>query len=100
MPQRIQRADTATAGRFPLRPGQPLIHRQRNGAWGYTCYCLHHTRPGRTVVWCASYNCDDWAHAVRQALDHVAHDHRTDAHREIDALEAAYALPAAERTHP
>ncbi|MFC9891528.1 hypothetical protein [Streptomyces pilosus] len=98
MTRRLRHADTATAGRFPLRPGKPLVHRQRNGAWGYTCHCAGHNR--RTVSWCASYNCNDWAHALWLALDHVAHHHKTYADHEIESLEAAYALPAAERTHP
>lgn len=100
MTRRLRHAHTAPAGRFPLRPGKPLVHRQRNGAWGFTCYCAGHTRPGRTVSWCASYNCTDWAHALWLAIDHATHDHKTAAEYEIEALETAYALPASERTRP
>lgn len=98
MTRRLRHADTATAGRFPLRPGKPLVHRGRNDTWGFTCYCLSHTRPDRTVSWTARYNCADWAGALREAHDHIAYEHKTAAHFEVEALEAAYALPAAERT--
>lgn len=98
MTQRLKHADTAAAGRFPLRPGRPLVHRRRNGAWGYTCYCLNHARPDRKVYWTAGHNCDDWQHALRAAHDHLTYGHKTPAHYETEALEAAYNLPAAERT--
>jgi hypothetical protein len=98
--QRLKYADTAAAARFPLRPGKPLVHRRQNGAWGFTCYCLSHAQAHRKVLWFATHNCDDWAHAMRSALDHVAHEHKTAADYEIEALEAAYSLPDAERTSP
>lgn len=91
-----------SAGRFPLRPGKPLVHRRQNGAWGFTCYCAGHNRPNleAKATACARRNCDDWEHALREAQDHVAWYHKAPADYEVEALEAAYALPATERTSP
>lgn len=100
MPDRLRYADTAAAGRLPLRPGKPLVHRRQNGAWGYTCHCLGHAIPTRNVYWTAAHNRDDWAHALRAASDHVTYEHKTAAHYEIEALETAFSLPSAERTRP
>lgn len=102
MPQRPKYADTAAAGRFPLRPGKPLVHRRQNGAWGFTCYCVDHHRPDlkAKATMQAHYNCDSWKHALREAVNHVAWCHKTRAQYEVEALEAAYALPAPERTRP
>lgn len=86
--------------RFPLRPGKPLVFRRPNGAWGYACICAGHNSPRReskpTSV--DRHNCNTWAQAVREALDHVALYHKTPADRETEELEALYALPATERT--
>ena len=100
MTRRLKYADTAAAGRFPLQPGKPLVHRRSNGAWGFTCYCVGHAHPARKVYWTAAHNCAGWRDALRAALDHITHEHKTAAHYEIEALEAAYALPDAERTRP
>ncbi|GAA3807594.1 hypothetical protein ACFQ0G_53915 [Streptomyces chiangmaiensis] len=102
MTARLKYADTASAGRFPLRPGKPLIHRRSNGAWGYSCVCAGHNHPRlkAKATGSARHNCDDWAHALREALEHIAWYHKTPAHYEIEALEAAYALPAVERSSP
>jgi hypothetical protein len=97
MTRRLKFADTAAAGRFPLRPGKPLVHRRRNGAWGFTCVCKGHHRD-RAAGGRARHNCESWAQAYREAVDHVTHEHKTVAEYEVEALEAAYALPAAERT--
>lgn len=97
MTNRLKYADTAAAGRFPLRPGKPLIHQRQNGGWGFTCHCIGHARPGLKLAWTARHNCTDWRDALRAALDHVAHGHKTAAQYEIEALKAAYALPAPER---
>jgi len=99
---RLRHAVTAAAGRFPLRPGKPLVHQHANGAWGFTCYCIGHHRTdvrAKTTMH-ARYNCDSWEHALREATDHVAWYHKTRAQYETEALEAAYNLPAAERTSP
>jgi hypothetical protein len=99
---RLKYAETTSAGRFPLRPGRPLIHRRDNGAWGFTCYCIGHHRPDlrAKATMQAYHNCDNWAHALREALSHVAWCHKTPAQYEIEALEAAYTLPAIQRTRP
>lgn len=102
MTVRLAHADTAAAGRFPLRPGKPLVHRQRNGAWGFTCYCVGHHRTDlkAKATMHARYNCDSWKHALREAVNHVAWRHKTQADYDIEALEATYALPTAQRTCP
>ncbi|TXS50148.1 hypothetical protein [Streptomyces sp. t39] len=97
MTRRARYADTASAGRFPLRPGRPLIHRRRNGAWGWTCDCLTHARAGNACR-VATHNRQDWADALRDALNHLRHAHKTRGQYETEALEALYALPAAERS--
>ncbi|QGZ53324.1 hypothetical protein GPZ77_34405 (plasmid) [Streptomyces sp. QHH-9511] len=91
---RAQYGDTAAPGRFPLRPGKPLVHRRRNGAWGFTCQCVGHHR--RTVQYTARHNTEGWAQAFREAVDHVTHEHKTPTQYETEALEALYALPAAD----
>lgn len=96
MTRRAQYADTAALGRFPLRPGKPLVHRRQNGAWGFSCDCLHHTRPGHgTPHGTHLHNCASWADALRKAHAHIRHWHKTPAQYETEALEALYALPAA-----
>ncbi|MCF0086683.1 MULTISPECIES: hypothetical protein [unclassified Streptomyces] len=102
MPRRLRYADAATAGRFPLQPGKPLVHRRSNGAWGFTCYCVGHHRPDLRAksVMQARYNCPNWQEAFREAVQHVAWCHKTAEQYEIEALEAAYALPTAGRTRP
>lgn len=101
MTNRLKYAD-ASAGRFPLRPGKPLVHRRQNGAWGFTCDCIGHNRPDRKTkpMFSARHNCDDWAQALREAREHVAWYHKTPAQYEVEALEAAYALPALENKEP
>jgi hypothetical protein len=94
---RAKYGDTASQGRFPLRPGKPLVHRRLNGAWGYTCICIGHTR-GPHPAGSSRHNCDSWRHALREALDHIAYWHKTPAQYETEALETLYALPAAERS--
>ena len=100
MTARLKYAHTAAAGRFPLRPGKPLVHRRANGAWGFSCICHGHNRPDLEAKADGSerHNCDDWAHALREARQHVAWYHKTPAQYEIEALETVYALPASERT--
>jgi hypothetical protein len=102
MPHRPKHAETATAGRYPLRPGRPLVHRRANGAWGFTCYCIGHHRPDlkAKATMQARYNCLNWKEAYREAVQHVAWCHKTRAQYELESLEAAYALPAIERTSP
>lgn len=102
MTARLRHAQTATAGRFPLRPGKPLVHRRSNGNWGFTCICHGHNRPDRISKASSyeSHNCPSWRQALWEARDHVAYYHKTPAQYEIEALEASLALPAAERTHP
>lgn len=98
MTRRARYAETAALGRFPLRPGKPLVHRRRNGAWGWTCYCIGHHRPDRTLrpIMRSRHNCITWREAVRDAFDHVKWDHKTPAQYETEALEALYVLPATE----
>jgi hypothetical protein len=48
----------------------------------------------------ASYNCANWKQAFREAVQHVAWCHKTAEQYEIEALEAAYALPTAGRIRP
>lgn len=100
--RRPKYAEAAALGRFPLRPGKPLVHRRRNGAWGYTCVCHGHNRPDLEAKTDSSarHNCDDWAHALREAREHVAWYHKAPFDYEIEALEAAYLLPPTERTRP
>jgi hypothetical protein len=95
---RAEYGDTAGQGRFPLRPGKPLVHRRHNGKWGWTCYCIGHHNPARSLRphMQARHNCDSWQHAFREAVDHVKYFHKTREQYETEALEALYALPAAE----
>lgn len=97
---RLAYADTVTAGRFPLRPGKPLVHQRSNGAWGFTCYCIGHHRTDlkAKATMQARHNCLNWKHALREAQQHVAWCHKTRAEYEIEALNATYALPAVGRT--
>lgn len=100
MPARLKYAHTAAAGRFPLRPGKPLVHQRANGAWGFSCICHGHNRPDRTSKAASHerHNCDSWKQALREAHQHVAWYHKTPADYEIEALETAYNMPASERT--
>ena len=93
---RAKYGDTAAHGRFPLRPGKPLVHRRLNGRWGWTCYCVGHHHPARTIRpdMQARHNCDSWQHALREAIAHVQHWHKTRAQYETEAMEALYASPA------
>lgn len=103
MSRRARYGDTAGQGRFPLRPGKPLVHRRRNGNWGFSCDCLTHTRPGHGTPYGARrWNCRDWAHALREARAHVQYWHKTPRQYEIEALQALYNLPSADtrRTAP
>lgn len=83
-------------GRFPLHPGKPLVFRRSNGAWGYSCICHGRNTARLAAKPSASdrHNCESWAHAIREALNHVAIWHKTQVEREVDQLEALYALPA------
>jgi hypothetical protein len=83
------------AGRFPLTPGRPLVHRRPNGRWGYTCCCVGHSR--NNAVGDERHNCADHAEALRAALAHVETRHLTMQMREVLALEALYVLSAAPR---
>ncbi|MFF1358802.1 hypothetical protein [Streptomyces sp. NPDC058297] len=98
MTARLRYAVTATAGRFPLRPGKPLVHQRANGAWGFSCVCAGHNRPDRRAKPTISerHNCDSWKQALREAHQHVAWQHKSPAQYEVEALEAAFALPDAE----
>lgn len=102
MSGRLRYALTASSGRLPLRPGKPLVHQGPNGAWGFTCYCIGHHRTDlrAKAVMQAHYNCRTWRQAFREAVQHVAWYHKPPAQYEIEALEAAYALPFPERTNP
>ncbi|MFD8777562.1 hypothetical protein [Streptomyces sp. NPDC059916] len=99
MTERLKYAQAATAGRFPLRPGKPLVHRRDTGKWGFSCVCAGHNRPDRTSK--ASiherHNCATWREALNEAHQHVAWYHKTPAQYEVEALETAFALPDAER---
>lgn len=104
MTRRARYGDTASQGRFPLRPGKPLVHRRLNGKWGFSCDCVGHNSPSlkyrRTSY--ARLNCDSWRQAVREAYEHVALCHKTRAQYEVEALRALYNLPpaTARRTAP
>lgn len=99
MTRRARFGDTGGQGRFPLRPGKPLIHRRLNGRWGFSCVCIKHANPNLRIQPAGEtrHNCDDWAHALREAISHIRYWHKTPAQYETEALEALYALPAAER---
>lgn len=99
MTERRKYAQAASAGRFPLRPGKPLVHRRSNGKWGFSCICRGHNRPDRISkpISQERHNCDNWQHALQEARDHVAWHHKTPAQYEVEALEAALALPDAQR---
>ncbi|MFJ6608169.1 hypothetical protein [Streptomyces lydicus] len=85
---------TMTApGRFPLRPGKPLVFRRPNGNWGYDCICHSHVSAAHKAKPVSSerHNCESWEQALREAQIHVRFTHKT--------LERLYALPAsAERS--
>lgn len=101
--RRARYGDTAGQGRFPLRPGKPLVHRRYNGKWGFTCDCLTHARPERSTTYGnARHNCETWQQALREAHDHIAFWHKTPRQYETEALEALYNLPPAttRRTAP
>lgn len=102
MASRLKYALAASAGRFPLRPGKPLIHRRANGAWGFSCICAGHNRPDLIAKpdGCERHNCDSWKQALREAHQHVAWNHKTPTQYEVEAPEAVFALPDAERTSP
>lgn len=102
MTVRLRQAGTAAPGRFPLRPGKPLVHRRSNGAWGFTCYCVGHHRPDlkAKATMQARYNCENWKHALQEAVQHIAWCHKTRAQYEIEALEASWCLDSSEKTSP
>lgn len=81
-------------GRYPLHPGRPLVFRcRRRNAWGFICDCLDQASTPRYGT---EYpNRSSWADAMRRANDHVQFAHKSPAVREIEALEALYALPTA-----
>lgn len=81
------------SGRFPLHPGRPLVFRRPNGAWGFSCVCLERNTVGNCHA-SDRHNCDDWEHAVREALDHLRYWHKSPAVLETEALERLFLLPS------
>lgn len=89
-------ANRPAPGRFPLRPGKPLVFRcRRRGVWGFICDCLSSGRHGAYGT--ESPNRGSHADALAKAIDHVRFAHRSPRELELAALEAAFAAPAAER---
>ena len=83
----------AVSGRFPLRPGRPLVFRcRRRGAWGFFCNCLHFA-PNRALS-SEEPNRDDWADAMRAAINHVRYWHKTPGQLETEHLERLFAADA------
>jgi hypothetical protein len=84
-----------TPARFPLVPGKPLVFRcRRRGVWGFYCQCAGYARTGS--ISSEQPNRDDHADAMRAALAHVEHWHKSSAAIEAEALEALFAAPAYE----
>ena len=88
--------------RFPLRPGRPLVHRAPAGRWAFTCDCgpWARTGPGYEPTGRVTEYRPAQEFALIAARAHIQVWHKTAAELETERLEAAFRLPAHERTLP